>query len=71
MNNRTYLVLTEHESRVLRLVAQGLTNKEIAQSLGIAQRTVEFHLQKIFKKLNVTCRTTAAIAAIEMGLLRE
>jgi len=71
MNNSTFPSLTQHEKRVLKLVANGLTNKEIAQSLGITPRTVEFHLSKIFKKLNVTSRTAASVEAEKMGLLNE
>lgn len=71
MNHSTSTNLTEHEKRVLQLVCKGLTNKEIAQSLGVKPRTVEFHLGKIFKKLNVSCRTAAAVAAQKMGVLNE
>jgi DNA-binding NarL/FixJ family response regulator len=71
MNQSTLPLLTEREKRVLKLTATGLTNKEIAQSLGIVPRTVEFHLSKIFKKLNVTCRAAASVAAEKMGLLNE
>ncbi len=69
MNHSTLPNLTKHEKRVLQLVCKGLTNKEIAQSLGVVPRTVEFHLSKIFKKLNVTCRAAAAVEAQKMGLL--
>jgi len=69
MNHSTFPNLTEHEKRVLKLTAAGLTNKEITQSLGIVPRTVEFHLSKIYKKLNVTCRAAASVAAEKMGLL--
>jgi DNA-binding NarL/FixJ family response regulator len=61
--------LTEHEIRVLRLVAQGLTNKEIAYSLEIKERTVEYHLGEIFQRLGVTSRTGAAMTAQKLNLL--
>jgi len=69
MNHKKAPQLTEHEIRVLRLVAQGLTNKEIARSLNIAERTVEFHLNQIFQRLDVTSRTAATMKAEKMGLL--
>jgi len=69
MNQEKAPQLTEHEIQVLRLVAQGLTNKEIASSLGIAERTVEYHLGEIFRRLNVSLRTAAVVMAEKMGLL--
>lgn len=62
-------ILSEHEKRVVELIYKGLTNKEIAHLLGITPRTVEYHIGKIFKKLEVTNRTAAAIVAKKMGLL--
>lgn len=59
--------LTKYQMQVLCLVVKGLTNKEIAHSLGIKERTVEYHLGKIFQRLNVTSRTAAAIKAEKMG----
>jgi DNA-binding NarL/FixJ family response regulator len=61
--------LKEHEIRVLRKVAQGLTNKEIAYSLEIKERTVEYHLGEIFQRLGVTSRTGAAMTAQKLNLL--
>jgi DNA-binding NarL/FixJ family response regulator len=69
MDHETSPQLTEHEIRVLRLVAQGLTNKEIAYALNIAERTVEFHVHQIFEKLNVASRTAASMVAHKLGLL--
>jgi DNA-binding NarL/FixJ family response regulator len=63
--------LTEHEIRVLRLVSQGLTNKEIARSLEIKERTVEYHLGEIFQRLAVTSRTAAVVKAEKMGLIDD
>ncbi len=59
--------LTDRETDVLRLLAQGLTNKDIAQTLILSVRTVEAHLRNIFGKLNVTSRTEAALWATRHG----
>lgn len=63
--------LTEREIIVIRLVAQGLSNKEIACKLGIKERTVEFHLCNIFQKFNVCSRTAAAMSAQKIGILND
>ena len=52
--------LTARESQILVLIAEGLTNKEIAQKANISAGTVRVHLGHIFKKLHVRCRTEAA-----------
>jgi DNA-binding NarL/FixJ family response regulator len=52
--------LTARESEILVLVAEGLTNKEIAQRAHISAGTVRIHLEHVFKKLHVRCRTEAA-----------
>lgn len=57
--------LTEREVEVLRLVAQGMTNAEIADILIISVRTVEAHLRSIFGKLQVTNRSAATRFALE------
>ena len=54
-------LFTERETEVLRLLQQGLSNKQMAMTLGIAERTVEFHLSNIFAKLGVNSRTEAVI----------
>ncbi len=63
----TVEALTERERDVLELLAQGLTNKEIAQSLFLSVRTVEAHLRNIYNKLDVTSRTEAVLWAIQHG----
>lgn len=63
--------LTEHEIRILRLVAHGLTNKQIAGFLKIKERTVEFHLSQIFQRLEVSSRTAAVLKAERLGLLNK
>jgi DNA-binding NarL/FixJ family response regulator len=53
--------LTEREREVLRLVAQGLANKQIARRLGIAERTVKAHLTSAFQRIGAADRTQAAL----------
>jgi DNA-binding NarL/FixJ family response regulator len=60
--------LTDREKEVLSLVAQGLSNKEIATKLVISTNTVKRHLKSIFTKLNVNSRAAASAHAIRMGL---
>ncbi len=60
--------LTEREVEVLRLVAEGRSNSDIARMLVLSQKTVERHLSNIFTKLNVPSRTAAAAYAHENGL---
>lgn len=61
--------LTDRELDVLRCVARGDGNKEIAASLGIAEPTVKAHLVHIFEKLDVENRTAAARVAREQRLI--
>jgi DNA-binding NarL/FixJ family response regulator len=61
--------LTEREMEVLSLVAQGLTNDQIAQQMHLSTRTVEAHLTHIYNKLNVSSRTEAALLAMRKGWL--
>jgi DNA-binding NarL/FixJ family response regulator len=57
--------LTEREQEVLRLMAQGQDNAEIAAALVIAERTVKFHVGNIYAKLGVTSRTAAVVEALK------
>lgn len=61
--------LTQRESEVLRQLAHGLTNKEIAQSLHISYETVKEHVQHILRKIGVSDRTQAAVWAVRKGLV--
>lgn len=61
--------LTQRESEVLRQLALGLTNKEIAQALSISYETVKEHVQHILRKVGVSDRTQAAVWAVRKGIV--
>ena len=61
--------LTERELEVVRGVAKGWTNREIAQQLAISDRTVQGHLANIFAKLHVASRTEAVTVTLQRGLI--
>ena len=63
------IALSPREGEVLRLLARGAVNKEIAATLGISEGTVKNHLTSLFTKLGVSHRTQAALRARELGLL--
>jgi DNA-binding NarL/FixJ family response regulator len=63
--------LSDRELDVLRLVARGLTNKEVASSLEISVKTAGHHLEHIYDKLGVTTRSAAALFAMQHDLLGE
>ena len=63
--------LTERESEVLRLLAQGKANKEIARLLDIGENTVKTHVRRILVKLNMQSRTQAAIFALQSGMTAQ
>jgi two-component system, NarL family, response regulator LiaR len=62
-------VLTERETAVLRLLAQGESNKDIARDLHIAEDTVKTHVKHILAKLGVQSRTQAVLDAMRLGLI--
>ena len=61
--------LTPRELQVLRLMAEGQSNKTIARGLGISEHTVKFHVNAILGKLNVQSRTEAVVHATRLGLI--
>ena len=60
--------LTEREEDILRLLAQGASNQEIADSLGVSEKTVRNRLSEIFSKLRLNNRTQAALYALREGI---
>ena len=62
--------LSDREIEVLDLVAKGVSNKDIADQLSIAQSTVKTHVTSIFQKLNVTTRTEAVTTALKRGIIQ-
>ncbi len=62
--------LSPREREVLQLLAQGLTNREIAHTLTVSASTIKIHVEHILTKLAVSDRTQAAVRAIELGLLQ-
>jgi len=62
--------LSDREIEVLRLMASGVSNKDIADRLSITQSTVKTHITSIFQKLNVTTRTEAVTTALKKGIIQ-
>ncbi|HEY83665.1 MAG TPA: response regulator transcription factor [Chloroflexi bacterium] len=65
-----YQKLSDQERRILSYVAEGASNKEIAEAMSLAERTVKNYLTVIFQKLQVNNRTEAAIRAVKDGLVK-
>jgi DNA-binding NarL/FixJ family response regulator len=63
--------LTDRELKVLGLLVRGFSNKEISNTIYISQDTVKVHLKHIFEKLEVDCRTKAAVKAIQHGIIPD
>ena len=60
--------LTGRETEVLRLLTQGQSNPQIAKTLVISRKTVEHHLEHVYNKIGVTCRTSAVVYAVQHGI---
>ncbi|HEU4831634.1 MAG TPA: response regulator transcription factor, partial [Actinomycetota bacterium] len=60
--------LTQRETDILALLAEGRSNRDISRALFLSEKTVKAHLAAIFRKLSVTNRTQAAMAAVSMGI---
>jgi DNA-binding NarL/FixJ family response regulator len=60
--------LSDREVDIVRLIAEGLSNKEISGRLALSEKTVKNHISRIFSKLNITARTQAAVYAMKTGL---
>lgn len=65
----TGIKLTTRELEILRLIAKGISNKEIANEINISSRTVKSHMVDIFRKLNVSSRTEAVITSLRIGFI--
>lgn len=65
----TGVKLTTRELEILRLIAKGISNKEIANEINISSRTVKSHMVDIFRKLNVSSRTEAVITSLRIGFI--
>ena len=65
----TQYTLTPRELEVLHLLAEGQTNKAIAQALGVSTHTVKFHVTSLLGKLNAQSRTEAVVQATRLGLI--
>ena len=60
--------LSNRETEVIQLIAQGLSNKEISSRLSLSEKTVKNHISRIFSKLHINARSQAAVHAIRSGL---
>ena len=63
------IALTNRQRQVLALIAQGRSNKEIARTLGLTERTVKFHVAGIFERLSAASRTQALAKAFALGIV--
>lgn len=65
---RGYGELTAREVEVLGMLVQGLSNPQIAEHLSVSRKTIEHHLEHIYNKLGLTCRTAAVVYAVQQGI---
>jgi two-component system, NarL family, response regulator len=69
MRTQSIDTLSERELDVLRLLSQGLANRQIAAALALSEHTVKLHLVSIFAKLSVSNRTQAVAVAVRRGMI--
>jgi DNA-binding NarL/FixJ family response regulator len=69
VSDHDHSALTPREREVLRLVARGHSNKQIAVDLGLSRHTVKYHLSSILEKLGVQSRTEAVTLGMRMGIV--
>jgi ATP/maltotriose-dependent transcriptional regulator MalT len=62
-------VLTNRENQILRLIADGLTNREISSSLSISESTVENHIHNVYIKLGISNRAQAVASAYKLNIV--
>lgn len=70
LKNEKVKSLTKREKEILIQVVNGMSNKEVALNFGISERTVKNHISNIFKKIEVSDRTQAAVFAIKNNIVR-
>jgi DNA-binding NarL/FixJ family response regulator len=63
--------LTSRQKEILGIISKGLSNKEIARTLNISEKTIKAHIKSIFEKLNVANRTQAVLVGIKEGILEN
>lgn len=68
MADKTLMTLTERERQIMRLVSEGLSNKEIGRRLNIADGTIKVHLHHVFQKLEISNRTVLAALTLSTSL---
>lgn len=66
---RAFATLSDRELEVVRLVAEGLSNKEISSRLKLSDKTIKNHISHVLAKMNLTARTQVAVHAIRAGLV--
>lgn len=66
--NRPIASITKRETDILALLVEGMSNRDISRGLFLSEKTVKAHLAAVFRKLGVTNRTQAAMAAVSMGI---
>jgi len=62
-------ILTDREAQILKLIADGLTNREISGNLSISESTVENHIHHIYAKLGISNRAQAVRCAFQLGIV--